>query len=345
MNNVLKKLAEITQGYQKIEKQLTDPQVMENFKKLAELSQEAARLRPVADLDGQIQKIQKSLAQNQVLISENKDPELIQMAENEIDQLQTKLAQLLTQAQKLIRNLESPEEDSTSQDKVVLEVRGAAGGDEAKLWAEDLGRMYSRYAQSQGWKVQYLDDGMIKITGKDAYRQLKFEAGVHRVQRVPVTESQGRIHTSTATVVVLPEIKEAAIRIDPHNLELGTFRSSGPGGQNVNKVNTAIRIKHLPSGITVVCSSERSQHQNRQLAMEVLRAKLWQLAEEAKEQKIKGLRKEALGRGMRAEKIRTYNFPQNRITDHRLKKSWHNLESILDGQLGEIIQALTQSQN
>jgi peptide chain release factor 1 len=342
MKNLLKKLAEITQDYQRIERQLVDPRVIEDFRKLAELSQKTAKLKPLADLYSEIKKTQKSIVQNQALVSGGQDSELVQMAENEINQLQTKLTQSLSQAKKLLQNLESPKE-SAGQNEVILEIRGAAGGDEAKLWAEGLERMYSRYAQSQGWKVQCLDDRVIKISGQNAYSQLKLEAGVHRVQRVPVTESQGRIHTSTATVAVLPEIKEAAIKINPDNLELETFRSGGPGGQNVNKVNTAVRIKHIPSNITAVCSGERSQHQNRQLAMEILRAKLWQQAEEEKEQKIKGLRKKAVGKGMRAEKIRTYNFPQNRVTDHRLKKSWHNLEAVLDGQLDEIIKTLSQA--
>jgi len=228
-------------------------------------------------------------------------------------------------------------------DKVILEIRPAAGGDEAKIWADNLKRMYTRFANSQKWVVSEISEGTIKISGPEAFKQLKNEAGVHRVQRVPQTERHGRIHTSTATVAVLPEIPESEISINPQDLEWQFFRASTQGGQNVQKVSSATRLKHQPSGIVVTSEEERSQEQNRKLALELLRAKLWQREEEKKEAEIKGYRS-AIGRGMRSEKIRTYNFPQNRVTDHRLNKSWKNLDAILNGDLKKIV-SLLQEQN
>ena len=224
-------------------------------------------------------------------------------------------------------------------DNVILEIRAAAGGDEAKIWANDLRRMYTRFANSQKWPVSEIGEGIIKISGSDAFKKLKLEAGVHRVQRVPKTERYGRIHTSTATVAVLPEIPESEIKINSQDLNWQFYRASTQGGQNVQKVSSAVRLKHVPSNTIVTCEQERSQEQNRKLALDLLRAKLWQKQEEEKEEEVKGYRS-AIGRGMRAEKIRTYNFPQNRVTDHRLKKSWKNLDSILDGNLKKIISLL-----
>ena len=216
-----------------------------------------------------------------------------------------------------------------------LEIRGATGGDEAKNWGSDLLRMYLRYATRRGWKVFPVDVNVIKITGAGVYEELKNESGVHRVQRIPTTERRGRIHTSTATVVVLPEIKESEITINPNDLEVQFFHSSSQGGQNVQKVSTAVRLIHKPTGIVVSSQRERFQEQNRKIAMDLLRAKLWELKEAEKESTIAGYRS-AIGRGMRAEKIRTYNFPQDRVTDHRIGKSWGNLERIIDGDLERI---------
>ena len=217
-----------------------------------------------------------------------------------------------------------------------LEIRGATGGDEAKNWGSDLLRMYLRYATRRGWKVFPVDVNVIKISGVGAYDDLKNESGVHRVQRIPTTERRGRIHTSTATVVVLPEIKDSEITINPNDLEVQFFHSSSQGGQNVQKVSTAVRLIHKPTGIVVSAQRERFQEQNRKIAMDLLRAKLWELKEAEKESTIAGYRS-VIGRGMRAEKIRTYNFPQDRVTDHRIGKSWGNLERIIDGELDKII--------
>jgi len=229
-----------------------------------------------------------------------------------------------------------------NQDIAILEIRGATGGDEAKIWAADLLRMYSRYAAIKNWQVIFLDENVIKIKGPGAYSSLRFEAGVHRVQRIPKTERYGRIHTSTATVAVIPEIEEREIYINPGEIEWEFYRAGGKGGQNVNKVSTAVRLRHKPTGIVVTASRERFQEQNRRIALSLLRGRLWEISEEAKSQAIDAARA-FIGRGMRAEKIRTYNFPQNRLTDHRINKSWHNLEEIIDGKLDNVVSTLSTS--
>ncbi|MDO8551199.1 MAG: peptide chain release factor-like protein [bacterium] len=227
---------------------------------------------------------------------------------------------------------------------IIIEVRPGTGGEEAKIWAGDLLRMYARFANSQGWKVFQVDDGTIKITGPNAYSSLKKESGVHRVQRVPETERYGRIHTSTATVAALPEIAENEVRINPGDLEWQFFRASSQGGQNVQKVSSAVRLIHKPTGTVVTSQRERSQEQNRSLAMELLRAKIWEQQELVKEETIAGYRS-VVGRGMRSEKIRTYNFPQNRVTDHRIGKSWGNLTEVIEGKLGKITELLQPLNN
>ncbi len=227
-------------------------------------------------------------------------------------------------------------------DIAIMEFRPGPGGEEAKIWAADLMRMYTRYANILGWKVELLDETIIRIKGKAAFNKLAYEAGTHRVQRIPATERYGRIHTSTATVAVLPEIPEAEVSIRPEELEWEFFRSGGKGGQNVNKVSSACRIRHKPTGIVVSAQTERDQYQNRQVALSLLRAKLWEL-EELKSAQALSDQRSVIGRGMRAEKIRTYNYPQNRVTDHRIGKSWHNLEDIIDGKLHKVTDALTQT--
>ncbi|KKT72984.1 MAG: Peptide chain release factor 1 [Microgenomates group bacterium GW2011_GWA2_44_7] len=284
----------------------------------------------IARLDEEITKTEKLMA----------DPSLCDLAKDELEVLKNKKSQLLDSISFTSKQTPETEQDVFSDGPAIIEVRGATGGDEAKIWASDLLRMYTRFANIKGWRVNELDDTVIKVSGKGAFKMFRNEAGVHRVQRVPVTESQGRIHTSTASVAVLPEVPESQVAIRPEEIEFEAFRSGGHGGQNVNKVSTAVRLRHKPSGIVVECQRERFQEQNRQFAMTLLRAKLWEIEEEKRLTKIGMIRNSAVGRGMRAEKIRTYNFPQDRVTDHRIGKSWHNLESIMNGNLESIIEAL-----
>lgn len=225
-------------------------------------------------------------------------------------------------------------------DIAIMEFRQGPGGDEARIWAADLMRMYSRYANILGWKVEQLDDLVIRIKGADAFTKLQYEAGTHRVQRIPTTERHGRIHTSTATIAVLPEIPENEILVRPEDIEWDFYRAGGKGGQNVNKVSSAVRIRHTPSGIVVQCQTERDQYQNRQVALGMLRAKLWERQLLEREQSMSEQRS-IIGRGMRSEKIRTYNYAQNRVTDHRINKSWHNLEDIVEGKMQKITEAMT----
>lgn len=231
-----------------------------------------------------------------------------------------------------------------NNDVAIIEIRGATGGDEAKIWALDLARMYTRFALSLGYKALYLDDTTLRIQGQGAYAKFQFESGTHRVQRIPKTERSGRIHTSTATVVVLPEIPENEIYIRPEDLEWEFFRSGGKGGQNVNKVSSAARVRHKPTGLVAASQTERDQFQNRQLALSILRSKLWEIEEEKRLQTL-GAARSVAGRGMRAEKIRTYNFPQNRLTDHRINKSWHNLTDIMEGKMEKVISTLSDLSN
>lgn len=226
-----------------------------------------------------------------------------------------------------------------NQDIAIMEFRPGPGGEEARIWASDLMRMYVRYGNLLGWKVEQLSDMAIRVRGPQAFTKLQYEAGTHRVQRIPATERHGRIHTSTATVAVLPEIPENEVYIRPEDIELEFFRSGGKGGQNVNKVSSAVRIRHKPTGLVVSAQTERDQYQNRQVALSLLRAKLWERELMAREQAMTEQRS-VIGRGMRAEKIRTYNFPQNRVTDHRINKSWHNLEDIIEGKMHKITEAM-----
>ncbi len=227
---------------------------------------------------------------------------------------------------------------------IIMEIRPGVGGNEAKIWANDLVRMYAKFAAFRGLKVNLIDEGVLKISGPEAFDLLKNEAGVHRVQRIPATERRGRVHTSTATVAVLPEIPESEIKINPSEIDWHFFRASSQGGQNVQKVATAVRLIHKPSGIAVTAQSERFQEQNRVNALTILRSKLWEAEERKKESAVSGYRS-AIGRGMRSEKIRTYNFPQDRLTDHRVGQSWHNLEAIIEGKIDKIIEKASQLQN
>lgn len=297
-------------------------------------------------LQDEISRLDQEIDKNRELLA---DPELAALAREEIRRLEE-------QKKILESNLSFQETGNRKQETnspiwqraATMEIRAGTGGDEAKIWAEDLGRMYLKFCEQIGLETTIIDDGVIKVSGMykgptlvdtkvGPYGLLKYESGVHRVQRVPETEAHGRIHTSTASVAVLPEITVNEVSINDNDLEWAFSRAGGPGGQNVNKVNTAVRLIHKPTGIVVSVRQERSQPQNKVIALEILRSKLWEIEEEKKLKTIEDQRRAAIGRGMRAEKIRTYNFPQNRITDHRINMSWHNLDSVLEGNLEEII--------
>ncbi len=296
-------------------------------------------------LTSQIVELEQKIREAQALLS---DPDMAPLAQKEIEEL-------TIQKQALQNSLTPPtsqttnNEDSLDLRNAILEVSGAAGGDEAKLWAGELLSMYVKFAVKKGLNVEQLDEGVIKISGLASPKQreggafglFKYEAGVHRVQRTPATEKRGRIHTSTATVAVLPELEDIDLHINPADIEFEAFRSGGAGGQNVNKVSTAVRLRHKPTDIVVTCQTERHQHQNRENAMKMLRAKLWEIEVDKRHGEISELKATQVGRGMRAEKIRTYNFPQDRITDHRLNKSWRHIEEILDGGLSKILSQLS----
>lgn len=280
----------------------------------------------------QIKELEDKIAETQKLLA---DPDMEEMARLEIEQLEQEKA--------AIEETMKPEpiEDTLNFRNAILETNGAAGGEEAKIWADELIRMYTRYCDIKGLKYEKLDDNTIKISGHTiadgAFGLFKYEAGVHRVQRIPATEKRGRVHTSTATVYVLPELEDIDLHIDPKDIEFEAFRAGGHGGQNVNKVSTAVRLKHIPTGIVVTAQTERFQGANREIAMEMLRAKLWEKELEKRNEEIGSLRSTQVGRGMRNEKIKTYNFPQDRLTDHRLGESFHNLPKLMDGEIEEVL--------
>lgn len=289
-----------------------------------------------------IDAIQEKIEQTTELLN---DPDLKEMAEAELSELNKQKDQIMGN----FGNEHGDSEDSLDERNIILQVSGAAGGDEAKLWSEELLRMYKRFAERVGLKAEQVDEGVMRISGKvngkpaspsqggSPFNTFKYEAGVHRVQRIPITEKRGRIHTSTAAVSVLPELEDIDLHIKPEEVQFEAYRSGGHGGQNVNKVSTAVRLRHIPTGIVVTASTERFQGQNREIAMNLLRAKLWEIEMEKQHSEISSLKSTQVGRGMRSEKIRTFNFPQDRLTDHRINKSWHNLEGILNGELDDVI--------
>lgn len=291
----------------------------------------------------QLQEIEDKIHETKALLDE--DPSMADLVAQELKDLEEQKKQL---EESLQASQASDEEESLDDRNVILQVSGAAGGDEAKLWAEELLRMYSRFVQIEGYKIEILDDGVVKILGSNhlpgGFGVFKYEAGVHRVQRIPETEKRGRVHTSTATVSILPELEDIDLHINPDDVSFEAFRAGGHGGQNVNKVSSAVRIVHKPSGIVVVSRAERSQGQNREIAMELLRAQLWEQEIEKQHSEISSLKSTQVGRGMRSEKIRTYNFPQDRLTDHRINKSWHNLPSLMDGNIKNVIEDMKQQE-
>lgn len=291
----------------------------------------------------QLDDLENKIREAEALLS---DPDMVSLAQEEIKRLKQEKEMLELAMTTPQTSSIAPDKHTSSLDRrnAILEIKGAAGGDESKLFANELIRMYQRFAQIKGFRTELLDEFTIKIIGRGAFGLFKYEAGVHRVQRVPETEKKGRVHTSTSVVSVLPELEDIDLHIRDDDVQFEAFRSGGHGGQNVNKVSTAVRLKHIPSGIIVTCQTERHQAQNRENAMKMLRAKLWEREIEKRNEMISELRTTQVGRGMRAEKIRTYNFPQDRLTDHRINMSYHNLPVILDGGLEKIINDLKSAE-
>jgi len=338
------RLKEVEARFDELERRLSDPAVSSDLDQLRTLSKELSDLRPIVEGLRSYRSLEGDLGAAREMLKDSKDTDAT-FLRDEIGQLEKKLSEIETELREALVPRD-PKDDKN----VIVEIRAAAGGDEAALFARDLFDMYQRYAERQKWKVDVLTanapgvggfkEVVFAIKGKGAYSRMKYESGVHRVQRVPATESQGRIHTSTATVAVLPEAEEVEVQINPADLELDVFRSSGPGGQSVNTTDSAVRITHKPTGIVVACQEERSQLQNRERCMQILRAKLLQRAEEEQRSKIAAERKGQVGTGERSEKIRTYNFPQNRVTDHRVGMDLYKLPQVLEGDLDAFIDAL-----
>ena len=338
LENIKKEYREITDEFSKSE-------VVFSAERFRKLSKKQNKLKEIIEKDEELSKTKKEIRDNQEIISQEKDLELINLAKEELKELEIKKDKLEQELNILLNPA-----DLNDKKDVIMEIRAGAGGDEAGIFAADLFRMYSRYAEKQGWRTNILSSNkndiggfkeiIFEIIGQNVYSKMKFESGVHRVQRIPETEKSGRIHTSTSTVAVLPQAEETELKIKNEDLRIDIFRSSGPGGQSVNTTDSAVRITHLPTGLTVSCQDEKSQLKNRTKAMQILRSRLLAAEEKKKQEEERNKRQTQIGTGDRSEKIRTYNFPQDRITDHRIKKSWHNIQNILDGELDEVIEFL-----
>ncbi len=346
---MLEKLQQIENKYLELEKLISLPDSMKDMKEWQKMTKQHSRLNDIVIVFREYKNIVKNITENMEMLKVKLDDEFREMFKAEINDLRITKEHL----EQKLRILLLPK--NISDDKnVIIEIRGGAGGNEAALFAGELFRMYTRYAESRNWKVEVIDENstglggykeiVCTINGYGAYSQLKFESGVHRVQRVPATEALGRVHTSTVTVAVLPEVKEVDVEINDNDLRIDTFCASGAGGQHVNKTESAVRISHTPTGIVVSCQSERSQMQNKERCMKVLRAKLLKEAEKQQAIELCALRKNQVGSGDRSEKVRTYNFPQSRVTDHRIGLTLHKLEFILNGDLQELIDALSTAE-
>ena len=346
MSTIFDKLEPVIQRYHEIEESMGDPEVASNFERIQELARERASLETLVKISSVYKELVGEIEDLESLLKEGSDPELIEMAKEELTIAQGKFDEL-TQNLRLALLPKNPNDERD----VIMEIRAGAGGAEAGIFAADLYRAYSRYAVNQGWKVEVMDSNptevggfnkiVFEVQGKGVFSRMKFESGVHRVQRVPNTETQGRIHTSTATVAVLPVVDEVEVKIDPNELRIDIFHAGGHGGQNVNKVATAVRIVHEPSGLTVVCQDERSQHKNKQRAMTMLRSRLFEAEQMRHDAEISEARRSQVGQADRSEKIRTYNYPQDRITDHRSNENFHGIPRLMDGGLDDMFDRLS----
>jgi len=342
----LNQLEIIEERYKQLHREMSRPEIAFDVEQLQKLAQEVSSIEDVVAKYREYKATAKSLGETRAMLGDGLDEEMADLVKQEMDSLEARQERLLQELKAALL----PKDANDDRD-IIMEIRAGAGGDEAGLFASDLFRTYSRYAQFKGWDVEIIDfngsgiggfkEIIFEIRGKGAFSRLKYERGVHRVQRVPVTESSGRIHTSTATVAVLPEADEVEVSINPDDLRIDIFHSGGAGGQNVNKVATAVRITHLPTGIVTTCQDERSQLRNKTKAMSVLRARLLDIEQRKQEAEITSQRRSQVGTGDRSEKIRTYNFPQDRVTDHRIGLNLHNLPRIMEGELDELIDALT----
>ncbi len=341
---MLEKLAEIEARYQELN--LLMAEHSNDIPQITAFAKEQASLEKVVLLYNDLQRVDREISGAEELLAEEDDDELLEMARLELQQLESQKESLLEQTRAAL-----VPKDPNDDRNVIMEIRAGAGGDEAGLFAADLFRMYNLFAEKQGWKTEFLSSSptgiggfkeiIFLVKGQGAYSRLKFEGGVHRVQRVPVTETSGRIHTSTATVAVLPEAQEIDVSISPDDLTIDVYRASGHGGQSVNTTDSAVRITHLPTGLVVTCQDERSQQQNRIRALAVLRARLLEMEQRKQQEKESAMRRSLVGTGERSEKIRTYNFPQNRVTDHRINLTIYTLDQMVDGNLEGVVDALT----
>ncbi len=341
---MLEKLAEVEKRYGELDRLLADPQLLSNQREYTKVAKERADLEEVITCYRQWRKVDKEIEENRELLNE-KDEALRELAKEELVALQEEKQKLESQLKLLLLP-----KDPNDRKGVLLEIRAGTGGEEASLFAASLFRMYTRHAEARGWKIEVMSSNptglggfkeiIALIEGQGVYSRLKFEGGVHRVQRVPVTEASGRIHTSAVTVAVLPEADEVEVGIDPKELRVDVFRSSGPGGQSVNTTDSAVRVTHLPTGLVVTCQDEKSQHKNKAKSLKILRARLLERKQEEQRSKIAASRKLMVGSGDRSERIRTYNFPQGRVTDHRINFTLYKLEQVMDGDLSALIDAL-----